>query len=152
MRVLVQKSLKSSVSVNDKVVGQIDRGLVLLIGFTFGDDESTIDKMVKKVINLRIFEDENGVMNRSLLDVGGQILSISQFTLYANTKKGNRPSYIEALGGSEAEPLYDLFNDKLRELGIKTETGIFGEDMLVAIENDGPTTILLESSDVNVKK
>ena len=152
MRVLVQRSLNSSVSVDNKVVGKIDKGLVLLVGFTFSDDEKVIDKMVSKVINLRIFDDENKVMNKSLLDVGGEILSISQFTLYANTKKGNRPSYIEALNGDLARPLYDLFNKKLRDLNIKTETGIFGADMKVSITNDGPVTILLESSDSNDKK
>ena len=152
MRVLVQRSLNSSVSVDNKIVGKIDKGLVLLIGFTFGDDEKVIDKMVSKVINLRIFDDENKVMNKSLLDVNGKILSISQFTLYASTKKGNRPSYIEALNGDLARPLYDLFNKKLRDLNIETETGIFGADMEVSIINDGPVTILLESSDSNDKK
>lgn len=152
MRVLVQRSLNSSVSVGNKIVGKIDKGLVLLIGFTFGDDEKVIDKMVSKVINLRIFDDENKVMNKSLLDVNGKILSISQFTLYASTKKGNRPSYIEALNGDLARPLYDLFNKKLRDLNIETETGIFGADMEVSIINDGPVTILLESSDSNDKK
>ena len=152
MRVLVQRSLKSSVSVGDKTVGKIDRGLVLLVGFTKGDDESIIDKMVNKVINLRIFDDENNVMNKSLLDIKGEILCISQFTLYANTKKGNRPSYINALNGDLASPLYDLFNEKLKNLNIKTETGIFGADMKVSIENDGPVTILLESSDSNDEK
>lgn len=145
MKVLVQRSLASSVSINNKIVGKIDKGLVLLVGFTYEDNEEIIDKMIKKVINLRIFDDENGVMNKSLLDTNGSILSISQFTLYANTKKGNRPSYIEALNGNLASPLYDLFNKKLKEQGIIVETGVFGADMKVSITNDGPVTIILES-------
>lgn len=149
MKIVVQRSLKSSVSVNNKVIGSIEHGLVLLVGFTKGDNEQVIDKMVKKVVNLRIFDDENGVMNKSLVDVNGDILSISQFTLYANTKKGNRPSYIEALGGDETIVLYNLFNNKLRDNGAKVETGIFGADMLVNIQNSGPVTIILESSDNN---
>ena len=144
MRVLVQRSLKSSVSVNNEVVGSIDKGLVLLVGFTESDDSSKIDYLVNKVLNLRIFDDEAGVMNKSILDVGGSILSISQFTLYADTKKGNRPSYINALGGDKATLLYDEFNKKLKE-HIYVETGVFGADMKVSITNDGPVTILLES-------
>jgi len=144
MRILVQRSLNSSVSVDNKIVGSIDKGLVLLVGFTHSDDSSKIDYLINKVLNLRIFDDENGVMNRSVLDVGGSILSISQFTLYADSKKGNRPSYINALGGESATLLYDEFNKKLSEY-IHVETGIFGADMCVSITNDGPVTILLES-------
>ena len=144
MRILVQRSLKSSVSVNDKVVGSIEKGIVLLVGFTHTDTLEDIEYLVKKVINLRIFDDENGVMNKSILDVGGKILSISQFTLYADTKKGNRPSYINAMGGENAINLYNIFNEKLSEY-VDVEKGIFGEDMKVNITNDGPVTILLES-------
>lgn len=144
MRVLVQRSLNSKVTVSGKVTGEIDKGLVLLVGFTEGDSEKEIDYLVNKTLNLRIFDDENGVMNKSLLDVGGSILSISQFTLYAETNKGKRPSYVKALGSEEASKLYDLFNEKLRE-HVRVETGIFGADMLVSIQNDGPITILLES-------
>ena len=144
MRVLVQRSLESSVEVDKKIVGHIDKGLVLLVGFTDGDTSEKIDYLVKKVLNLRIFDDENGVMNKSILDVGGSILSISQFTLYADTKKGNRPSYINAMGGENAEKLYNEFNVKLSEY-IEVETGIFGADMKVNITNDGPITIMLES-------
>lgn len=144
MRILVQRSLGSSVSVQGKTVGKIDKGLVLLVGFTEGDTLKNIEYLVKKVLNLRIFEDENNIMNKSILETGGEILSISQFTLYADTKKGNRPSYVKALNSIEAEKLYKLFNDKLREQ-IHVEEGIFGADMLVAIQNDGPVTILLES-------
>lgn len=143
MRILVQRSLESSVSVDGKVVGSIDKGLVLLVGFTHDDDSSKIDYLINKVLNLRIFDDEAGVMNKSVLDIGGSILSISQFTLYADTKKGNRPSYINAMGGDKSTLLYDEFNKKLKE-NIHVETGIFGADMKVSITNDGPVTILLE--------
>lgn len=143
MRVIVQRSRESMVSVNGKIVGKIDKGLVLFVGFTEGDNSEKIEKMAKKVANLRIFDDENGVMNKSILDVGGDILSISQFTLYADTKKGNRPSYIEALKGEIATILYDEFNAELRKY-LKVETGIFGADMQVSILNDGPITITLE--------
>ena len=146
MRVLVQRSLESRVSVDGKIVGKIDKGLVLLVGFTHDDDSNKIDYLIKKVLNLRIYDDENGVMNKSILDVGGSILSISQFTLYADTKKGNRPSYINAMGGDKSTLLYDEFNKKLSE-NIHVETGIFGADMKVEITNDGPITIMLESRD-----
>ena len=143
MRVLVQRSLDSSVLVDDKIVGRIESGLVLLVGFTYGDSKKEIDYMVDKVINLRIFDDENGVMNKSLMDVKGSILSISQFTLYGNAKKGRRPSYVDALGGEDASKLYDEFNNELLKHNIKVETGIFGADMVVNITNDGPVTLLL---------
>lgn len=143
MRVFVQRSKESNVIVEGQVVGEIKKGMVLLVGFTQKDDKDIVDKMVQKVLKLRIFDDENGVMNKSILDKQGEILSISQFTLYANTKKGNRPSYLEALNGKEAIHLYDLFNQKLREY-IHVETGIFGADMQVSIQNDGPVSILLE--------
>lgn len=143
MKVLVQKSLESSVSVNNKVIGSIDKGLVLLVGFTQGDNEEIINYMVNKIIHLRIFDDENGIMNKSILDNGGDILSISQFTLYGDASKGNRPSYIHALNGEEAIILYDKFNEELRKY-VKVETGKFGAEMKVSITNDGPTTIILE--------
>lgn len=151
MRVLVQRSLKSSVKVDNKIVGNIDNGLVLLVGFTYGDNSDIIDYMVDKVLNLRIFDDENGVMNKSLLEVGGDILSISQFTLYADSRKGRRPSYVNALNGSEAVKLYDLFNERLGKY-IKVETGIFGAEMEVNITNDGPITILLERNSDKYEK
>lgn len=143
MKIVVQRSLNSSVTVEGKVVGAIDKGVVLLVGFTPGDTVKEIDYMVNKVLNLRIFDDEDGVMNKSILDVGGEVLSISQFTLYGNAEKGNRPSYIKAMRGEEATKLYDLFNQKLSER-IKVKTGVFGAEMLVNINNDGPVTILLE--------
>ena len=144
MKVVLQRSLNSKVEVDNKVVGSIDKGLVILVGFTSGDDIEKIDYMVNKIVNLRIFDDENGVMNKSIIDVGGSILSISQFTLYADTTKGRRPSYIKALNGEKATILYDEFNNKLRKTGINIETGIFGADMKVNIINDGPITIMLE--------
>ena len=148
MRVLVQRSLESSVSVDSKIVGSIDRGLVILVGFTHDDSLSDIDYMVKKILNLRIFDDENGQMNKSILDVGGCILSISQFTLYGDTKKGNRPSYVNAMGSRDAIELYNTFNNRLME-HVHVETGMFGADMKVSITNDGPVTIWLESGDKN---
>ena len=143
MRVLIQRSLNSKVEVDNKTTGNISSGLVILVGFCEGDDLEKIKYLTKKIVNLRIFDDDNGVMNKSILDVGGSVLSISQFTLYADTSKGNRPSYIKALCGEEAIKLYDLFNEELRNY-VKVETGVFGADMKVSITNDGPVTIMLE--------
>lgn len=144
MRVLVQRSLSSSVSVNNEIVGKIDKGLVLFACFTNNDSITDIDYLINKIIHLRIFNDENNIMNKSVLDINGEILSISQFTLYADTKKGNRPSYHYALNNINASKLYKIFNERLSK-HIKVSTGIFGSDMLVNINNDGPVTILLES-------
>lgn len=145
MRVLIQRSKNSSVTIDNKVNGSIDFGYVLLVGFTDGDNEQIVDKMINKILNLRIFEDETGKMNKSIIDEGGSILSISQFTLYADTKKGNRPSFVQSLEYNKASNLYDYFNLKLKERNIKVETGIFGADMKVSILNDGPVTIFLDS-------
>jgi len=144
MRIIVQRVKKASVEVENKVVGKINNGLLLLVGFTHDDTESDIDYLVKKVLNLRIFDDENGVMNKSVLDVNGSILSVSQFTLYADTKKGNRPSYVSAMKGEEAIKLYETFNNKLGN-NINVETGVFGAEMDVHLINDGPITIILNS-------
>lgn len=144
MKVLVQRVISSSVEVEGNVVGKIDNGLLLFVGFTEGDTSKEIDYMIDKVINLRIFDDENGVMNKSLLDTNGSILSISQFTLYADASKGRRPSYVKALGGDKSILLYDEFNNKLKATGVHTETGIFGAEMKVNLINDGPITIMLE--------
>lgn len=144
MKVVVQRVTKSLVEVDKKVVGSIDNGLLVLVGFTHNEKKEDIIKMANKVVNLRIFDDENHVMNKSLLDIKGSILSISQFTLYANTSHGRRPSYIEALNGSDAIKLYELFNDELRKY-VTVETGIFGADMKVSLLNDGPVTIIMES-------
>lgn len=145
MKVVVQRSKESSVTINNKINGQISHGFVLLVGFTYGDNKEIVDKMVHKIINLRIFEDENGKINKSIQDTKGEILSISQFTLYADTTKGNRPSFMCALNPQEATILYDYFNEKLRE-HTKVETGIFGADMKLNIYNDGPVTILLDTA------
>ena len=147
MRLVVQRSKKASVSVSGKIVGKIPYGLTIFVGFTHGDSQKEIDFLADKVLHLRIFDDENGVMNRSLLDVKGDVLSVSQFTLYADTKKGRRPSYLHALKGEEAVLLYEQWNQTLREKGITVETGVFGADMLVSIENDGPVTITMKSGE-----
>ena len=151
MRVLVQRCDKALVRVNDNVVGSINKGLMILVGFTGGDNFDTIKYMTDKVVNLRVFDDENGIMNKSLLDKSYSILSVSQFTLYGDASKGRRPSYVNALNGSEAVKLYDLFNEKLGK-HIKVETGIFGAEMEVNITNDGPITILLERNSDKYEK
>ncbi len=146
MRVLIQRSKESRVCVQDEVISSISSGLVVFVGFTEGDTFEDITYMVKKILNLRIFDDEKGIMNKSILEVGGEILSISQFTLYADTKKGNRPSYIRAMNGASAIKLYDAFNEELSKY-IGIQTGIFGADMQVNILNDGPITIWLDSKE-----
>lgn len=143
MKVVVQRSKKSSVSVEGKLVNEIDNGMVLLVSFTQGDTIDNIMKMTKKIANLRIFDDENGVMNKSILDAGGEILSISQFTLYGDTTKGNRPSYMKALNGEEAIKLYETFNEEMNKY-VLTKPGIFGAEMMVNISNDGPVTLIME--------
>lgn len=146
MKLVIQRSKKASVSVDGKLVNSIDHGLTILVGIRVDDTIEDVEYCVKKTLNLRIFDDENGVMNKSILDVGGEILSISQFTLQADTKKGNRPSYINAMNGEEAVKLYELYNSKLNE-SIKTYPGVFGAEMLISIENDGPITIIIDSKD-----
>ena len=143
MKVVVQRSKKSSVSVDGKLVNEINNGMVLLVSFTQGDTIDNILKMTKKIANLRIFDDENGVMNKSILDVGGEILSISQFTLYGDTSKGNRPSYVKALNGEESIKLYEAFNEEMSKY-VVTKPGIFGAEMMVNILNDGPVTLIME--------
>ncbi len=143
MKVVVQRVKESNVKVDGKIVGSSNYGYMLLVSFTVNDDEKVIDYMVNKICNLRIMDDENGVMNKNIIETKGSILSISQFTLYADTKKGNRPSYIKALNGKEASKLYDLFNQKLSKY-LPVETGVFGAMMEVSLINDGPITIILE--------
>lgn len=143
MKIVVQRVTNASVMVDSKIVGKIDNGLLLLVGFTHDDTYEKINYMVNKVINLRIFDDNNGVMNLSIKDVNGSILSVSQFTLYGDASKGNRPSYVKALNGKEAIKLYDYFNSELSKL-IHVEKGIFAADMKVNLLNDGPITIILE--------
>lgn len=146
MRVVVQRSGNSEVIVNNNIVGKIDKGLVILVGFTQGDSLSDIEYLVKKIINLRIFSDDKGLLNKSILNIKGSILSISQFTLYADTKKGNRPSFTKSLNKDEALNLYNMFNDCLKKY-VSVDTGIFGADMLVKINNEGPITIIIDSKD-----
>lgn len=148
MKLVVQKVLESSVSVDGKVVGEIGKGYMVLAGFTDTDTHTIIDKMVDKMIGLRIFEDEDGKMNLSLADVNGSILSISQFTLYADCRKGRRPGFTEAAKPDISIPLYDYFNNKIKEYNVHLETGIFGADMKVTLTNDGPTTIILDSKEI----
>ena len=145
MKVVIQRSLNSKVLVDGKITGQIKKGLVVLVGFTHNDNIDDINYITKKIINLRIFDDEKGVMNLSIKDTLGEILSISQFTLYADTNKGNRPSYINAMKSSDAKELYDKFNEALKDNGINVKTGIFGSNMDVQIRNDGPITIIIDS-------
>ena len=148
MRLVVQKVSQSSVKIEGEFVGAIDKGYMVLVGITNGDDELLVEKMVDKLVNLRIFEDENDKLNLSLLDVGGSVLSISQFTLYANCKKGRRPSFIDAAKPDISSPLYDFFNKKLEEKGINVERGVFGAMMEVSLINDGPVTIILDSNEL----
>lgn len=149
MKVVIQRSKEANVIVDNKIVGSINKGLVILVGFTQNDTSKEIDYIVDKIINLRIFDDENGIMNKSLLDTEGEILSISQFTLYADTRKGRRPSYINALNSENAIKLYEEFNQKLSSNNIKVEQGIFGADMQVSLTNDGPITIIIEKNNDN---
>lgn len=145
MRVVLQRSRNASVTVDGKVAGAIDKGYVLLVGITHADTEEDIAYVAKKIADLRIWENEDGKMNRSILEVGGSILSVSQFTLYADTRKGKRPSFIEAARPEQAEPLWLAFNEQLTTHGLHVETGIFGAMMDVALVNDGPVTIIVES-------
>ena len=148
MRVVLTTVKEANVKINDKVVGQIGRGYLLLVGFTDGDNKEIAEKMVDKILSLRVFPDEHGQINISLQDVDGSILSISQFTLYANAAKGRRPSFIDAMNPGQAEPLYDYFNKVLESKHPKVSTGVFGADMKVYSINDGPFTLLLDSKEL----
>ncbi len=146
MRVVIQRVNKASVTIDDEKVAAIDTGLLILLGVEHEDDESDAAWLAGKVSRLRIFNDENGVMNKSICDVQGEIIVVSQFTLHASTKKGNRPSYVRAARPGQAVPLYEKFNELLRkETGIEVKTGKFGAYMIVALENDGPVTILIDT-------
>jgi D-tyrosyl-tRNA(Tyr) deacylase len=145
MRVVLQRSKAAKVVVADQIIGQIDSGLVLLVGVTHGDTIDDAAYLAEKIVNLRIFEDENEKMNHSLLDVGGSILSVSQFTLYGDCRKGRRPNFMDAARPEEANELYVAFNEELRKKGVHTETGQFGAMMDVQLTNDGPVTLILES-------
>ena len=145
MKLVIQKVSYADCKVNDKITGQIETGFMVLVGIGLSDNREIVEKMAVKLSKLRIFEDENGKINRSIFDAQGRILSISQFTLYADCKKGNRPSFTDALGGEDAKQLYLYFNECLRNLGLEVEEGIFGADMKVTLTNDGPVTIILDS-------
>lgn len=145
MRVILQRVSHASVTVEEKVIGKIQRGFLLLVGVTHDDAIEDMEYLVRKIVQMRIFEDEEGKLNRSIQDIGGEILSVSQFTLYADTKKGNRPSFSKAAPGNVAIEMFDQFNGLLRDTGIPVETGQFGADMKVELLNDGPVTILLDS-------
>lgn len=144
MRVVLQRVNHAQVAIEGEAVGKIGRGYMLLVGFAPTDGDDQLDYLVHKIVNLRVFEDEDGKMNQGLRDVGGAILSISQFTLYADTKHGNRPGFSKAAKPAIAEPLYQRFNEKLAASGIHVETGHFGANMQVELENDGPVTIVYE--------
>ena len=143
MKVVIQRVKRASVSVDGKLINKINQGYLLLVGFGQNDREEDIAKVVKKIVNLRIFADENNLMSKSILDVQGEILSISQFTLYANTKKGNRPSFVEALNPEIAQKYYEIFNEQLNK-SVKTLPGVFGADMQIELVNDGPVTIIID--------
>ena len=146
MRAVIQRVAEACVKVNGRVTGSIGKGLLILVGIEDADTQEDIDWLTKKIVGLRIFDDENGVMNLSVMDIGGSILAVSQFTLMASTKKGNRPSYIRASKGDFAQPMYEKFCLALeQESGKKTEKGIFGADMKVSLLNDGPVTIIMDT-------
>ncbi|PAF38941.1 D-tyrosyl-tRNA(Tyr) deacylase [Terribacillus saccharophilus] len=147
MKVVAQLSKEASVTVREEVIGRIGKGFMLLVGITHEDTEADLDYIVNKLIHLRVFEDDDGKMNESLLQIGGEILSISQFTLYADTRKGRRPSFTDAAKPDIAIKLYEKFNQKLTEAGIHVETGEFGAHMDVQLINEGPITIILDSAD-----
>ena len=148
MRLVIQRVSKASVEIEGKVNGKIDEGFMVLVGITNDDNKEVVEKMADKLINLRIFEDENEKLNLSLMDVKGEILSISQFTLYANCKKGRRPSFLDAAKPDLSKPLYEYFNKYLEKKGVHVETGIFGAMMNVSLINEGPTTIILDSKEI----
>lgn len=145
MKAVIQRVASANVTVDDVEVGCIGRGLLVLLGIAVDDDQTDLDWLVNKIAQMRIFSDEDGKMNYSLLHVGGQMLVISQFTLQASTKKGNRPSYIKAARPEKAIPLYESFVASVRDLGVETQTGVFGADMKVHLLNDGPVTIVIDS-------
>lgn len=147
MKTVIQRVSSASCTVDGNITGSIETGFLVLVGFGLDDQKETVKKMADKIAKMRIFSDEEGKINRSLKDVNGKILSISQFTLYADTRKGNRPSFTDALGGERAVELYEYFNECLREDGIEVETGIFGADMKISLVNDGPVTILMDSEE-----
>ncbi|WP_415325457.1 D-aminoacyl-tRNA deacylase [Chryseobacterium sp. MMS23-Vi53] len=145
MKVVVQRVSESSVKIDEKIVGEIGKGFMLLVGIDENDEKSDADWLVQKILNLRVFGDDEGKLNLSILDISGEILCISQFTLIADYKKGNRPSFIKAAKPDKAIPLFDYFKEQISKSGLKTESGIFGADMKVSLINDGPVTIVMDS-------
>lgn len=148
MKIVIQNVTRASCEVDKKIVGSISRGFCLFVGFTNGDNKELVEKMSNKLLSLRLFDDENGKTNLSLKDIHGEILSISQFTLYASVKDGRRPSFVNALNPNEASELYDYFNQCLKDAGYKVETGIFGAMMKIDLVNDGPFTTVLDSKEL----
>lgn len=148
MRLVVQRVKRASCTVDNQITGQIAQGFMVLVGIGLDDTKEIVEKMATKFSKLRVFDDENQNLNLSLYDVGGDVLSISQFTLYADSSKGNRPSFINAMKGNEAKELYEYFNSCLEKLNLKVETGIFGADMAIELINDGPVTIILDSKEL----
>ncbi|WP_313268638.1 D-aminoacyl-tRNA deacylase [Epilithonimonas vandammei] len=145
MRVVIQRASEASVKVDNQIVGEIGKGLMLLIGVDESDENSDADWLVKKILDVRVFSDDEGKMNHSVKDINGEILCISQFTLISDYKKGNRPSYIKAARPEKAIPLFEYFKDEMKKSGLKTESGIFGADMKVSLINDGPVTLVFDS-------
>ncbi|PKM86964.1 MAG: D-tyrosyl-tRNA(Tyr) deacylase [Firmicutes bacterium HGW-Firmicutes-12] len=145
MRTVVQRVTTGSVFIDDREISRIGLGLLILLGIRKDDQEEDVRYLADKVVNLRVFEDNNGKMNLSVKDIGGELLVVSQFTLYGDTRQGRRPGFSEAASGQEAEPIYQLFVNKLRQYGIEVKTGVFQEHMLVKLDNNGPVTLLLDS-------
>lgn len=148
MKIVLQRVLNASLTIENKEYSKIDKGYLLLVSFTDGDNELIASKLATKVANLRVFEDMNGKTNLSLKDVNGEILSVSQFTLYANLKKGNRPSFIECLNPGDATLLYEYFNKELETHGFNVKRGVFGADMKINLTNDGPFTVIIDSKEI----
>ncbi|WP_461202437.1 D-aminoacyl-tRNA deacylase [Enterococcus sp. N342-3-1-2] len=147
MKAVIQRVRQASVAIEGTVVGEIEQGLMVLLGITHDDQQEDVDYLIRKIMQLRVFEDEAGKMNRSLAAINGAILSVSQFTLYGDTKKGNRPSFIKAAPPALAIPLYEAFNQGLKESGVTVATGRFGADMQVSLINDGPVTIIIDTKE-----
>ena len=146
MKAVIQRVTYSNLSIDNKIYSQIKRGLVVLLGITHDDDDNDVQWLAKKIVNLRIFNDDKNIMNKSLIDVSGELMIVSQFTLHAQTKKGNRPSYIDAANGDVAEKIYKSFNLEIEnKYNLKPKTGKFGADMKVELENDGPVTIIIDT-------
>jgi len=148
MRIVLTTVLSASVTIDNQVVGQINRGFCVLVGFTHDDTKETVDKMLDKMLSLRVFPDENGLTNLSIYDINGEILSVSQFTLYADLAKGRRPSFVNAMKPDEAKALYEYFNEQIKAKYGSVQTGVFGADMKVSSVNDGPFTVIMDSQEI----